>query len=203
MTKLRTLYDATSDAVLLLDGQTILGCNQAAPAVFGFATRAELCGLHPRGTCPRPCQPDGSPSAALATRHMAAALARGSLRFEWLHRRRDSGDLFPAEVLLDAMELDGKLVVQALVRDITERKRAEERLAEQHRLLQTILDTTPGFLMLKDRDGVYREANPAFCRVLGRTRETVIGRTDLDLFPPAEAAAHRAGETEVIADRQP
>jgi hypothetical protein len=39
-----------------------------------------------------------------------------------MHKRVDTGETFPAEVLLSAMELDGKPVLQAVVRDITERK---------------------------------------------------------------------------------
>ncbi len=50
-----------------------------------------------------------------------------------MHKRVDTGETFPAEVLLSAMELDGKPVLQAVVRDITERKRTEEKLRQLSR----------------------------------------------------------------------
>ena len=82
--------------------------------------------------------------------------------------------------------------------DISPRKLAEAKLAEQYGLMQSVFDTTPGFLVLKDKDGVYCEANPAFCRFLGRPRDEIIGCKDFDLFPPDEAVAHRAGDAEVM-----
>jgi diguanylate cyclase (GGDEF)-like protein len=55
-------------------------------------------------------------------------MKNGSHRFDWVHRRADNGKDFPAEVLLSAMELDGKPVLQATVRDITERKQNEQKI---------------------------------------------------------------------------
>ena len=62
-------------------------------------------------------------SLALANQHIATAMAKASPRFEWMHQRADTGETFPAEVLLSAMKLDGKSVLQAVVRNITDRKR--------------------------------------------------------------------------------
>jgi len=65
----------------------------------------------------------------------------GSCRFDWVHKRLD-GSEFPAEVLLNAMEINGRKVIQAVVRDITDRKRDEDRikasLAEKEVLLKEI-----------------------------------------------------------------
>ena len=49
-----------------------------------------------------------------------------------MHKRDNTGEVFPAEVLLSAMELDGRQVIQAVVRDITRRKQAED---ERERLV--------------------------------------------------------------------
>jgi PAS domain S-box-containing protein len=128
-TKFRTLYDSTRDAVMLLDERGFFDCNQATLAVFGCATREEFCSKHPADLSP-PAQPDGTDSRTLAGRRIATALEKGSHHFEWVHTRADTGETFPAEVLLSAMELDGKQVLQAVVRDITERKRMEARLLQ-------------------------------------------------------------------------
>ena len=58
---------------------------------------------------------------------MAIAMRDGSHFFEWTHRRID-GSEFPATVLLTRMEIEGQVLLQATVRDITEQKRAAEAL---------------------------------------------------------------------------
>lgn len=70
----------------------------------------------------------------LADQRIAQALEEGSLRFEWMHKRVDTQAVFPAEVLLSRMNLDGRNVVQATVRDITERKKAEVELRQAQKL---------------------------------------------------------------------
>ena len=72
-----------------------------------------------------PIQADGTPSAEKAQILMAQVMERGSLRFEWLHRRAD-GEVFPVEILLTTIEQHGRRLVHTVWRDITERKRAEE-----------------------------------------------------------------------------
>ncbi len=125
--RLRTLYDSTSDAVMLLDKKGFFDCNKATLAMFGCATREEFCRKHPADLSP-PEQPDGTDSMTLANRQIALALKEGGRRFEWVHRRVDTGEIFSAEVLFDSMELDGRKVLQATVRDITGRKQAEEEI---------------------------------------------------------------------------
>jgi len=126
-TKFRTLFDSTSDAVMLLDKKGYFDCNKATLEMFGCSTREEFCTKHPANLSP-PQQPDGKVSAMLAEQHIATALEMGNHRFEWIHRRADNGKEFPAEVLLCSMELDGKQVLQATVRDITGRKQAEAQI---------------------------------------------------------------------------
>lgn len=78
------------------------------------------------------------------------------------------------------------------VRDITD-------LVETQSLIESIFSTTPGFLVMKDRQCVYRVANAAFCEFLGKSQNEIIGKTDYDLFPPDEAEAYRKGDVEVMA----
>jgi PAS domain S-box-containing protein len=126
-TKFRTLYDSTSNAIMLLGERGFFDCNPATLAIFGCATREEFCSKHPADVSP-PIQPDGTDSRTLANRQIATALEKGSHQFEWMHKRADTGEVFPADVLLSVMELDGKRVLLATVRDLTERKQAEMRM---------------------------------------------------------------------------
>ncbi|HZW24903.1 MAG TPA: EAL domain-containing protein [Gallionella sp.] len=146
--KFRTLYDSTGDAVMLLDQRGFFDCNRAALEMFGCTSMEEFCARHPADLSP-PQQPDGSDSALLANRHIATAIEQGSDRFEWMHRRADNGKNFPAEVLLSALELDGRTILQATVRDISERKQTEQQI---HQLaFFDALTNLPNRRLLMDR----------------------------------------------------
>jgi diguanylate cyclase (GGDEF)-like protein/PAS domain S-box-containing protein len=146
--KFRTLYESTIDAVMLLDERGFFDCNQATLHVFGCTTREDFCSKHPADLSP-PQQPGGTDSMALANEHIAKALAQNHHRFEWVHRRADNGQDFQTEVLLNAMELDGRRVLQATVRDITEKKESEELLWQQAN--SDILTGLPNRRMFYDR----------------------------------------------------
>ena len=137
-TKFRTLYDSSSDAVMLQDEKGFFDCNKATLTIFGCATKEEFCTKHPAVLSP-PQQPCGTDSTVLANKMVATAMEKGSVHFEWMSKRNDTGETFPTDVLLTAMELDGKQVVQAVVRDITDRKRAEEELIETNRQLEAAI----------------------------------------------------------------
>ena len=125
--KFHTLYDSTSDAVMLLDENGFFDCNKATLTMFGCADPKEFCSKHPADLSPLK-QPCGEDSITLANKQIDIAMEKGSNHFEWIHKQAHTGREFPADVLLNAMELDGKKIIQAVVRDITKRKQMEDDL---------------------------------------------------------------------------
>jgi len=122
----QAIFEASNDSIMLLNHEGFFECNTRTLEMFGVESVAEFIGRHPADLSP-PMQPDGGDSRAIATAHIDAAYTDGSVRFEWVHRRAD-GETFPAEVLLSAFEFRGERVLQATVRDITDRKLAEAAL---------------------------------------------------------------------------
>ncbi|MFZ2404435.1 MAG: EAL domain-containing protein, partial [Methylobacter sp.] len=168
--KFRTLFDSTSDAVMLLDENGFFDCNKATLALFGCATLEEFCAKHPKDLSP-PKQPCGTSSLTMANQRIATAMEKGSLHFEWLHKRADNDENFSAEVLLSAMRLNGKPVLQATVRDISERKQAETEL----RIAATAFESQEG-IMVTDADKIILRVNKAFTHITGYSAEEVIGK---------------------------
>ena len=83
--------------------------------------------------------------------------------FETVHRRKD-GSTFPVEVSSRVMDVQGVLFRQSIIRDITERKRAEEEIRRNQHLLARILETTPNLIYiydLVDRRNVYTNRHVA------------------------------------------
>jgi len=187
-TKFRTLYDSTSNAIMLLDEKGFFDCNPATLAIFGCATRVEFCSKHPADVSP-PIQPDGTDSRTLANRHMAIAREKGSHQFEWMHKRADTGEAFPADVLLSVMELDGKRVLLATVLDLTERKQAEEAVNKSHAIQRAIFDSTADFIWAVDAHGFgLLTFNRAFSDYALRQRghRLHVGQRLEDLLPNTE-----------------
>ena len=177
-TKFRTLYEATSDAVMLLDQNGFFDCNRATLTMLGCATREEFCSKHPADVSP-PMQPCGTDSRTLSSRRIATAMEQGSLHFEWMHRRADTGEIFPADVLLTAMELDGTRVLQAVVRNITGRKRAEEALRESEENFRRSLDDSPLGVRIVSTEGETLYANQAILNIYGYDSLEQLRRTPL------------------------
>jgi PAS domain S-box-containing protein len=127
--KLRTLYESTSDAVILLDNNLFVDCNIATLSMFGCSSKEEFCSRSP-SFYSSPIQSNGKKSSDYIKDLIAEALDKGLARFEWLYQRADNKLIFNTEVLLNTIELEGKNIFQITVRDITERKKAEELLEQ-------------------------------------------------------------------------
>ncbi len=128
-TSFRTLFETNSDAIMLLDDRGFFNCNPATLELFGCPDVESFSTLHPSELSP-PTQPDGQPSDLAAQQKIEQAFRDGSNFFEWVHWRFDNHHEFPAEVLLTAMKLGERGVLQAVVRDITQRKLAERSIME-------------------------------------------------------------------------
>jgi PAS domain S-box-containing protein len=107
------------------------------------------------------------------------AMARlGHRVFETQHRRKD-GTLFPVEISSNHLEFAGKEIHVAYARDITERKRVEERL----RNTQFAMDSSPDAVFHMNRDGVFAYVNAQACRSLGYAQRELLGMHVWDIDP--------------------
>ena len=89
-----------------------------------------------------------------------------------------------------------------IVMDISDLRQAERDLAAERTTLRTLFDATPDVLFLKDTDHRYRLVNPAFCRLVGRPAEQILGLGDEDLFPPEVAVQFRENDAVVFGQDQ-
>jgi PAS domain S-box-containing protein len=121
-TKYRTLFESATDAIFLMKDDLFVDCNEPTLAVFN-CKREDIIGKSPHIFSPK-TQPDGQDSIVKAQQYIRSAYAGKSQFFEWLHKRLD-GTPFHAEVILNRVELKGEYYLQAMVRDISQRKKAE------------------------------------------------------------------------------
>ena len=124
--KFRALFESSRDAVMLLDKGRFVDCNNATLDMFRCSRPDEFLGKSPEDFSPPDQVPD-TDSRSQALSHFRKAMTTGSHAFEWHHRRAD-GEAFPAEVMLSKVQVEGQVMIQALVRDITRHKAMEEKL---------------------------------------------------------------------------
>ena len=87
--------------------------------------------------------------------------------------------------------------------DITERKRAEEALAEEQNLLRTLIDNLPDYIYVKDSEGRFVIGNTAVVRQMGLTAlDELVGKSDFDFFPQELAERYYAEEQAIIQSGQ-
>ena len=176
----RQIFDAAHDAIFVHDGVTgeILDVNQTMLDMFGY-TRAEMSQLT------HAAFHNLDPAAhEEALRRIRLAVAEGPQIFEWVSWRKQ-GEAFPTEVALRAATLDGQTRVLAVVRDITERKRAEADLrASEERYRKLFDDATEGIALADPQTGRLLDCNAAFGLLTGYSRAEIIGQPQTMLHPP-------------------
>jgi two-component system, NtrC family, sensor kinase len=134
--KFRELFERSTDAILLFDGEVFIDCNKAAIKMLRCRSKEQVLQLHPSVLSPE-IQPDGQPSFEKANAMIDIAFRQGNHRFEWMHRRADGED-FWVEVVLTVIELEGRPTLYTVWREIEARKAAETALAASEARFRTI-----------------------------------------------------------------
>jgi PAS domain S-box-containing protein len=196
LTLFRALIDRTNDAIEVIDPETdrFLDVNEKACLDHGY-TREEYLSLTVGDLNPTMTDPAAYAAAIAQLRR------EGSLILEGQHRRKD-GSLFPIEVHVNHIRLNREYLV-AVVRDVTERKRAERALVESHSLLNAVVEGTSDAVFVKDLRGRYLMINSAGARFLGKTVEEVIGKDDRELFTPDTAQGIMERDRQVMGAGRP
>jgi len=133
--KYRALFEAASDGIFTVEvtekGARFAQCNPRAEDMFGCRQK-DIVGKSPLDFSPS-LQADGKSSAQRVLETAEGAMAGKPQVFDWIHRRPD-GTVFHTEVALNRVDLEDGPYLQAIVRDITERKEmeAELRQAKEH-----------------------------------------------------------------------
>jgi two-component system sensor histidine kinase/response regulator len=176
--RFRALFEASGDAILLIDEGGFSDCNTAALEIFGCPDVKTFQSLEIGDIAPI-FQPNGVLSTEDSARHVRRAMERGSDFFEWRHRRFDNGEEFSSEVLLNTVVLDGRRILQAVVRDISARKRAEDALRESRarfqRLVNDIGDDFCLFSHTADMDGKLLFLSQGARALFGVDPESAVG----------------------------
>jgi diguanylate cyclase (GGDEF)-like protein/PAS domain S-box-containing protein len=191
------IVDAASDAILSVDEhQRIVIFNQHAEEMFGYSAREAI----------------GQPLDMLLPsrfREGHGEFVEGFQREQTARRKmsqrpvllglRKSGEEFPVEITISKLASDGKVLMTAIVRDISERQRMERDLRKSQDALRNFLDNASDLVQNVAADGRFVYVNRAWLRTLGYAPEEVGGLTVFDIIHSDCRAQYRELFQRVVA----
>jgi PAS domain S-box-containing protein len=182
----RSLFESAHDAIFLIENMRFVSCNNRAAEIFGCERKQELIGRTIIDFSPV-MQPERVSSEQKGQEKLFSALDGVPQCFEWLFTRLD-GTPFYSEVTLNRLSLEGKTLLQAIVRDVSERKSAEIALMESEKTYRRVVEDQAELITRFLPDGTHIFVNKAYCRYFNKTREDIIGKK---FFPRIPQEDHR------------
>ena len=184
-----------NDVILLIDDDGIIvTANDRATEVYGYS-QIEIPGMNIRRLRASAIQHTFEADWQLAHE-------RGSLIFETVHQRKD-GSEFAVEVSTRSIAVDGKTLQQSIIRDISDRKRAEQELSESESRFRQLVENAPyGIVVVEGQIILY--ANPEAVRMFGAaTPADLVGHSLLERARAEEHESMQRRVREVMAGVSP
>ena len=162
----RAIFNSTGEAIIILDAQTgaIVDANRALLSLFGYP--ADQVGS--RAVFDKQIIERSSPGLMEALRN-AADQGPQVIEFQG---QNVSGETLWVEGAIRTAQIGGQRRIVAVLRDISERKRAERQV----RRMATAIEQAAEDIFITDPNGVIEYVNPAFERITGFSREEAIGK---------------------------
>ncbi len=164
--KYSNLFQYSNDAIILHDLEgNMIDINQNAIKWLGY-TKSEilkinLSQLHP------------SKDLEISKNALKDIKKNKFINFE-IRFKRKNGDLFTADVSSKIIEIDGKTIIQGEIRDITERKMAEQKLKESEEKFRSIFEHAAVGIAQVAPDGSFIKVNQKFCEILKYSQEELL-----------------------------
>lgn len=183
--KFRMLFESASDCMLILSmtGQ-IVDINRIGHEQLGYA-KEEMIGQHIADF-------DSPEFADRVPERMARIKHEGQATFESAHMHRN-GTVIPVEISSRMITLGGVKMIYSVIRNISERKKAERALRDSEAKYRAIIETSADGFWVVDMEGRLLEVNDAYVRLSGYSHEELLNMRvpDLEaLEQPEQTAAH-------------
>ncbi len=191
----RSLFQRSNDAILIHDlAGNIIDFNAGVLRLFGYEKneirKLKIADVHPA---------DQKAKFVKALKNVAE---KGSVNIE-VNLFRKNGDTFLAEVSSSLIEIGGSKVVQAVVRDISERREAETRLRESEERYRELVEKAGAAVLIDDRTGKLQYCNKRLAEIFGYSLQEVHTKDIWSLIHPDDVARVRKIHNGLIRGRHP
>ncbi len=168
------LFDMANDIIVVVDEDGyVVDVNDRAVEIYGYS-QSELLQLH---TDDLRVNPEERKFGSI----LSVLKEQDGIRYDTIHRKKN-GDEFPVEVSLRHYDSDGKDFILSIIRDISDRKQAENALKDNLNALQSIIQASPLAVITTDLVGNIGVWSPAAEKIFGWTEQEVKGKSLLDIF---------------------
>lgn len=173
--RLRAILETAVEGIITIDERgRIESVNRAAEEIFGYKER-EILGENVHVLMPQPYRDEHDD-------YLKNYLRSGEAKIIGIGRevagRRKSGEVFPMDLAVSEVRLAKRRVFTGFVRDISERKVAEQNL----RRYEQIVSSSSDMLSFVDRNCIFRAVNESYVDCLGMPQERIIGHTIEEVF---------------------
>ncbi len=180
--RFKNLFEKSSEAQLLLDSESkVVDCNTAFLRLFVIPNKADVLGHSPEEFAPE-FQPDGTSSYERGLELMRSVMEKGSARLEWEHRKHDDAHTpIHNELICTMISIAEQPMLHVAIRDITDRKAAEEALKSSEERLKLLYEYAPDAYYLSDLKGNFVDGNREAEKILGFKKDEIIGQSFMKL----------------------
>jgi len=183
--RFRAIAESTPDAILVTDADyNILYWNNGAAGMFGYAAD-EVIGKSHAFLLP-PLQQQQEQQAVSVFRDSGRLASEGTA-FETVAVKKD-GTVFPMELSIAFWEMAEKKYYGVIIRDCTQRKKADEALRQSEEQFRAFAETCPDAVIITDITMTILYWNTAAEKIFGYSREEMLGRQPDCLMCPAALA---------------
>ena len=184
----REIFKQSAEALVVHDEEgKIVDCNTEAHRSLGY-TREELLSLNVRDIANNLLSEEERKEKEKAGGTLWQRIVRGEPdTFGTVHfgeHKRKDGTTYPIEVRLGGVDYNGRRMILASVREITERREDERRLQENEQRHRSLFDHNPDAVYSFDLEGNFLTANPACEEVTGYTVEELLQMSFTPLIVP-------------------
>lgn len=174
-----SLFESSRDAIMTIEPPSwrFTSANPATLKMFRAKDEADFIAREPWRLSSE-LQLDGRLSSEKAKEMIEIAVREGSNFFEWVHQRID-GEVFFAEVLLSRVDMGEQVFLQAVIRDVNERKKMEEGIRRLAIIVESSVDAIIGINL----DGLITEWNNSAELLYGYNKKEILGKNRTILVP--------------------
>ncbi|MFM7023036.1 MAG: histidine kinase dimerization/phosphoacceptor domain -containing protein [Flavobacteriales bacterium] len=172
--KHRMLFSKANDSIFIIKDNKVIDSNEKSLEMFG-CTQKEIMGKPLYHFLPEK-QPDGADSI-LKFYDLTLLALQGKSQFFYWKFLRFKGEQFDAEVSLNSFDVHGETMLQAIVRDITRRKEAEEFKNKSIKSYFELFNTSSDYIFIVNESEHIIDINHSAIVKYGLSKEEIIGKT--------------------------